>query len=129
MGVFPERKHTERKRISDHFNTVYGDVYNGVANDGWSKTVDYVESKTFLEEMYPNLNNAVLEFLLMNLCVNPNSKIFFCESNKNALGLICDYENGSSRGLEFNVKGAIVKDYKLAKEKSENASTLKEKGE
>lgn len=95
-------------KLADSLNLMYKDVVNkGVTAP--INTREYIETEKFMKAHYPELNDKVLEFLAMYMCVHKKGTICFHPAEKESVDLLCQYDD-VSRVIGFNYIGCIVKD-------------------
>ena len=96
------------KKISDSLNTMYRDVVNEKVNPD-VKQSKYIEAKNYIETNYPHLNNSVMEYLAVYMCVYPSGKIEFYPAKGSAVNLLCTYAD-KLKVMCYNGDGVIIKE-------------------
>ena len=97
-------------KLAESLNVMYKDVVNKKIL-AQADTNEYAEAESFVRTYYPKLNNMVMEFLAAFMCVHQDGKICFYPSQKEAVDLVCNYDD-IMRILVFNDFGSIVRDTK-----------------
>ena len=97
-----------KNKLANSFNVMYQDVVNE-HKLAEVNTPEYIEAKDYVEAYYPKLNNSVMEYLAMYMCVQPNGRIEFIASREGAVGLLCR-DADKFRRIVYSDNGVIVKD-------------------
>lgn len=96
------------KKISDSLNTMYQDIVNKKVNPD-VKEPKYIEAKNYIESNYPRLNNSVMEYLALYMCVYPSGKIEFYPAKGSAVNLLCTYAD-QLKLICYNGDGIMIRE-------------------
>lgn len=98
----------DKNKLCKAFVTMYEDLVNKPDKRLDPMEKHYVNAKDFVENYYPRLNDAVVEFIAMYMAHEENPSVMFYPAGKGISVRVMD--NGKPRLIEFSEQGVIVKD-------------------